>query len=180
MSRSAALGRALAARFLEVIVDEAQDCNPIDLQILRWFREHGLAVTVVADPNQAIYGFRHGDPTNLRELASSYDPANRLNLTGNFRSSPAICALAATLRDRVAPDDSVGETATIREPVHILEYHGVSVPAAIGRKFFQLMETSGIDSGRYRRRARSQDGMASLRIRRRIGRGWRFKCREHS
>jgi len=56
--------------FLEVIVDEAQDCNPLDLQILEWLRGHGLAVTVVADPDQAIYGFRHGDPTNLRQLAS--------------------------------------------------------------------------------------------------------------
>jgi DNA helicase-2/ATP-dependent DNA helicase PcrA len=143
---STALARALAARFLEVIVDEAQDCNPLDLQILRWLREHGLAVTVVADPDQAIYGFRHGDPTNLQELASSYDPANRLNLTGNFRSSPAICALAATLRDRVAPDDSLGESATIREPVHVLEYRGVSVPDAIGKKFLQLMETSGTET----------------------------------
>ncbi len=143
---STALARALAVRFLEVIVDEAQDCNPLDLQILRWLREHGLAVTVVADPDQAIYGFRHGDPTNLRQLASEYDPPNRLNLTGNFRSSPAICALAATLRDRVAPDDSLGENAIIPEPIHILEYPSVSVPDVIGVKFFQLVESSGTDT----------------------------------
>lgn len=143
---STALARALAARFLEVIVDEAQDCNPLDLQILRWLREHGLAVTVVADPDQAIYGFRHGDPTNLRQLATDYDPANRLNLTGNFRSSPAICAVAATLRDRDAPDDSVGETASIRKPIHILEYRGATVPDAIGRKFLQLIGNSEIDT----------------------------------
>jgi superfamily I DNA/RNA helicase len=102
---STALARALAARFLEVIVDEAQDCNPLDLQILRWLREHGLAVTVVADPDQAIYSFRHGDPTNLRQLATDYVPANRLNLTGNFRSSPAAVCL-------VIPPDRGGTNRT--------------------------------------------------------------------
>lgn len=32
--QGAVLGRALAARFLELIVDEAQDCNPVDLEII--------------------------------------------------------------------------------------------------------------------------------------------------
>ncbi len=33
-----ALGRAIAGRFHEVIVDEAQDCNPADLEVLAWLR----------------------------------------------------------------------------------------------------------------------------------------------
>ncbi|CAN7303288.1 hypothetical protein LJR034_001431 [Caballeronia sp. LjRoot34] len=39
-----ALGRALAARFHEVMVDEGQDCDPLDLQILSWLREYGVHV----------------------------------------------------------------------------------------------------------------------------------------
>ncbi|MCA1479850.1 hypothetical protein [Bradyrhizobium sp. NBAIM08] len=37
---------AIAARFYELIVDEAQDCNPLDLQLLTWLRGHGLHVTL--------------------------------------------------------------------------------------------------------------------------------------
>jgi len=141
---SRALGRALAARFEEVIVDEAQDCNPLDCQIIRWLRGNGVTVTVVADPDQAIYGFRHGSPADLRAIANGYDARDRLSLTGNFRSSPSICGVAATLRTRAAPDTSLGETATIAGPAHILTYEGTSVKDVIGRRFCELMQASGI------------------------------------
>jgi DNA helicase II / ATP-dependent DNA helicase PcrA len=143
-SWSRALGRALAARFQEVIVDEAQDCNPLDCQIIRWLRENGITVTVVADPDQAIYGFRHGNPVDLRALADGYDNQDRLRLTGNFRSSPPICRFAATLRSRAVPDRSLGETAEIEEPVHVFIYRGNSVSDAIGHRFCQLVESCGI------------------------------------
>jgi len=142
---SAGLGRALAARFDELIVDEAQDCNPLDLHILEWARFHGLPVTMVCDPDQAIYGFRHGSPGDLRDFSTRYDPENRLSLTGNFRSSPPICAMAATLRDRSAPDVAVGPDANVNHPVHILEYQGRTVPAAIGQEFSRLLHVTGID-----------------------------------
>jgi len=141
---STALGRALAARFQEVIVDEAQDCNPLDCQIIRWLRESGVAVTAVADPDQAIYGFRYGRPSELRAMANEYDSKDRLALTGNFRSSPSICGVAATLRTRATPDVSLGKTAAITEPVHILVYQGTKVPNGIGRRFCDIMQTSGI------------------------------------
>ncbi len=134
------LGEALAARFEEIIVDEAQDCNPFDLALLDWLREHGLSVTVVCDPDQAIYGFRRGnpDPDKLSEFAAKYDNAIRLNLTGNFRSSAPICSIAATLRERADPDEAVGETGGCHTPVQILVYGNAAVPPAIGRAFSAL------------------------------------------
>ena len=137
---SDALGRALAARFQEIIVDEAQDCNPLDLQIIGWLRNHGVAITVVADPDQAIYGFRHGDPDRLLAFAEAYAPDNRLRLTGNFRSAPSICALAATLRDRADPDDSLADTADVDVPVHVLTYQGASVPEGIALRFLKIVK----------------------------------------
>jgi DNA helicase II / ATP-dependent DNA helicase PcrA len=141
---STALGKALSARFQEVIVDEAQDCNPLDCQIIRWLRENSVIVTVVADPDQAIYGFRHGSPADLQAIADGYDAGDRLQLTGNFRSSPSICSLAATLRTRAVPDTSLGETAAIGEPVHVLTYQGSAVSDVIARRFSELMQESGI------------------------------------
>lgn len=143
---AATLGRALSSRFLEMIVDEAQDCNPLDLKILSWLRSCGLPVTVVCDPDQAIYGFRFGDPGKLKDFGAQYDTIDRLPLTGNFRSSKAICALASTLRERSTPDSAVGRDADTIHPIHILEYHGRAVPASVGQKFNQLLEGISVDS----------------------------------
>ncbi len=54
------LSSALAARFREIIVDEAQDCNPADLEIIKWLRDAGISTKVICDPHQSIYEFRGG------------------------------------------------------------------------------------------------------------------------
>jgi AAA domain len=61
-----AVARALRGRFSEIIVDEAQDCNPLDVRLLRYLRDAGLAVCIVADPDQSIYGAT--PPTSTRLL----------------------------------------------------------------------------------------------------------------
>jgi superfamily I DNA/RNA helicase len=108
-----ALARALAARFQEVMVDEGQDCNPLDLQILTWLRAHGVNVTFVCDPDQAIYEFRNGNPQGIQVFKDTYPIASHKELTGNFRSSPAICQLAASLRREGQVDRSLGESAML-------------------------------------------------------------------
>lgn len=99
----------LRSRFYEVIVDEAQDCSVADIAILTAFYHHGIPLVVVADPDQAIYGWKPADPKHLRALRDTI--GNTVVLNGNRRSAPPICALAATLRvgDR-PPDISVVRT----------------------------------------------------------------------
>jgi DNA helicase-2/ATP-dependent DNA helicase PcrA len=141
---SGSLGRAIAARFHEVIVDEAQDCNPLDLQLLTWLRQHGLRVTIVSDADQAIYGFRQGDPTALAMFAQAYGADSRLGFSGNFRSSPAICRCAATLRGRAEPDEALGENASVTLPVYILRYEGNAPPAFVHLQFNNLCQQAEI------------------------------------
>lgn len=141
-----ALGRALAARFHEVMVDEGQDCNPLDLQILSWLRAHGVHVTFVCDPAQAIYEFRNGNPTGIQEFKETYPIESYLGLTGNFRSSPAVCRLAATLRNVAQVDASVGDTANVEHPVLLLTYRGRSPTAMIGQAFLDRVTELNLDS----------------------------------
>jgi len=141
---SASLGRAVAARFHELIVDEAQDCNPLDLKLLTWLRGHGLRVTVVLDTDQAIYGFRQGDPAALGTFSQAYGADNNLELSGNFRSSPAICRCAATLRNRAEPDQALGVNAAVTLPVYVLKYEGNTPPASIHLYFNNLCQQAGI------------------------------------
>lgn len=142
--RGPALAIALAARFYEVMVDEGQDCNPLDLEILSWLRQHGVCITFVCDPDQAIYGFRHGHPNGLRDFQGTYHQNSQHSLSGNFRSSPAICLLAASLRNTGNVDRAVGECADITHPVIVLTYGGNNPNASIGRIFSEQVTVLGI------------------------------------
>jgi DNA helicase II / ATP-dependent DNA helicase PcrA len=144
---AARLGAALRGRFREIVVDEAQDCNPADLDIIKWFRTSGIKVKVVCDPNQAIYAFRGGLTDELLKFAQSFEGKEQLPMSGNFRSSPAICAAISQLRPpatRGAPDKAEGKYKNDATPVYILSYGETSVPASIGVQFQALTATFGI------------------------------------
>lgn len=143
----AVLGPALAARFLELIVDEAQDCNPVDLEIIIWFRAAGIPVKVISDPNQAIYGFRGGVTRELGLFAETFAEAERLPMNGNFRSSRHITKGVVALRApnmRAAIDEALGEHREEPMAVQILSYSGRGVPSTIGAKFQELVAAMGL------------------------------------
>ena len=141
------LGKALATRFKEIFVDEAQDCNPDDLGVVQWLRLSGLVVKVICDPNQSIYQFRGGVTDELQSFAESFEDGDRLPMSGNFRSTPAICAAIVGLRPpsaRGVLDRALGSHKDDPTAVHLLSYGGTSVPAAIGVKFGDLVKSLGI------------------------------------
>lgn len=143
------VGAALGARFREIIVDEAQDCNPADLAIVQWLRNSGISVKVICDPNQSIYEFRGGVTDELLKFADTFGSTDRLPMSGNFRSTPAICAAIVALRPPTAgsnPDQSLGRYRNDPTPVHILSYGGSGVSSVIGSTFRQLAEGLGIPS----------------------------------
>lgn len=138
-----ALGRALSARFSELIIDEAQDSNPDDIRIIEWLAESGIQLTVVWDPDQAIYGFRGSDASAVWELARQHNFEHR-QLTGNFRSSPAICRFAGTLRNSRAADEPIGKYRSLDVPVKLLSYQG-HLSSTIGGYFRDLVVGLGFD-----------------------------------
>lgn len=112
--------RAVAARFCEVIVDEAQDCDESQVEVLGRIREAGARLVLVADVDQAIYEFRRATPGPLRELARTMHP---LGIRGNRRGAPAICAVANSMIPLERADThSVGETKDCDWPVRVIPY----------------------------------------------------------
>lgn len=143
------LGPAFAARFLELIVDEAQDCNPADLEIIAWFRAAGVPIKVISDPNQAIYGFRGGVTQELGQFAETFSAAERLPMSGNFRSSKNITKGVVALRapdKRAMVDEALGEHREEPTAVQILSYSGQRVPSSIGARFQELTAAMGLDA----------------------------------
>lgn len=116
------VGQVLAARFDEVVVDEAQDCSEVEIEVLTWLRESGIPVVTVCDPQQSIYGFRDARPDLLAGFAAGVGPKQ---LTGNFRSTPAICRLAATMRPGRRQDVPLGPHKDDRTPVLVLAHDGL-------------------------------------------------------
>jgi DNA helicase-2/ATP-dependent DNA helicase PcrA len=146
-SFSTKLAKALSARFAEIIVDEAQDCNPADIDVINWLRQAGIATKVICDPNQSIYEFRGGVTDELIKLRNSFRPEDQLKMSGNFRSSNNICKTIARLRlpeEQHAVDDALGATAHDTTPVYFLAYKGNAIPAAIGKQFKELLQQHGL------------------------------------
>jgi superfamily I DNA/RNA helicase len=117
------LSQLLEDRFCEAILDEAQDCSEEDVLLLSLLRDSGVGVVAVGDPDQAIYGFRTQSPEHLPELLESLESGERLD--GNFRSSPAICSLVDSLRDRTGTDTAVGPNSAETTPVLLTSYQRV-------------------------------------------------------
>lgn len=86
------------AELREVLVDEAQDLNPLQHRLLAALCERvgdGPAPTLfcVGDERQSIYGFRHAEVALFADLAERAEREGSLyRVDRNFRSDPAILA----------------------------------------------------------------------------------------
>ncbi len=90
-----AVAAAVADRFRYVLVDEAQDMDPVQLDLLRAVGGH-RQITLVGDDDQAIYAFRGAAVEHL--LALSDDPAmTRVVLRTSHRSHTPILEAAHRL-----------------------------------------------------------------------------------
>lgn len=144
---SARLSAALAARFREIVVDEAQDCNPADIEIINWLRNSGIVTKVICDPHQSIYEFRGGVTEELFELRTTFSPRNQLSMSGNFRSNQNICKAIAAFRssaEQQSRDQSLGPLSIDVTKVHVLHFPGNSIPSSIGQKFNDLLHSHGL------------------------------------
>lgn len=77
--------------FSHLYVDEYQDVSKSDDTIYNTLEMKTRFV--IGDPRQAIFGFRGGDFTMLMDLLTHAEWSS-YGLTTNYRSSPAICAVA--------------------------------------------------------------------------------------
>ncbi|MBF2761006.1 MAG: ATP-dependent helicase [Ectothiorhodospiraceae bacterium AqS1] len=145
---SGMIADVLRGRFCEIIVDEAQDCNPEDLTIITWLRDSGLSVKIVCDINQSIYEFRGGVTKHLLDFSETFPTEQRKKLTGNFRSTPNICKSIAQFRPKSTcgiPDRALGSLNDEGAPVLILSYSDKSVPSSIGTTYTTILEEADID-----------------------------------
>jgi superfamily I DNA/RNA helicase len=136
----AAIAR-LGRRFCEFLVDEAQDCDAPEINILRRLATVSHVV-LVADPDQAIFEFRGGQP----ELFCGYrdellnDNKRFISLNVNHRSTGAICEVISALRAASQGAIEAADRTHHGAPVLVL----AGTPPQQRAKFEQALADAGI------------------------------------
>jgi len=106
-----------------LLVDEYQDTNPAQFRLVRQLAGPAGNVTVVGDDDQAIYGWRGADVTNILSFTAHFSGAHKIVLERNYRSTQPILdaatALARSLTGRAPKrlwtEQRGGELITARE-----------------------------------------------------------------
>jgi superfamily I DNA/RNA helicase len=99
---------ALAHRYPQIVVDEAQDIGSMQVALLELLASAGSEITLIGDPNQAIFEFCGADGSYLRAYPTRTGVVPK-DLTINYRSVPKILNAANSLAHR-------SDTAHRREP----------------------------------------------------------------
>lgn len=83
-----------AGQFSALLVDEFQDCNPVQFRLLQHWSRNSGKLLVIGDPDQSIYGFRGSDPACFSLLREQYPGLQVVKLKTNYRSTPEILSSA--------------------------------------------------------------------------------------
>jgi uncharacterized protein (TIGR00375 family) len=95
LRREPELRTALRERWPAVSVDEYQDIDKPQYELLRQLTAGsppGASLTMIGDPDQAIYGFRGCDVSFFLRFSTDFPAATTVQLTMNYRSAPGIVA----------------------------------------------------------------------------------------
>ena len=92
LEHDAAWAAAVRWRFRHLLVDEAQDLNPMQHRLLELLDAGRGDLYLVGDPAQAVYGFNGADPGLLVDIADRMPGIEIIQLPTNHRSTPQIVA----------------------------------------------------------------------------------------
>jgi len=97
---------AVRWRFRHLLVDEAQDLNPLQHTLIDLLRTGRDDLFLVGDPAQAIYGFNGADPALLVDVETRFPGVEVIRLPVNHRCTPQIVAAGVhvlTVTEQASP-----------------------------------------------------------------------------
>lgn len=96
LRREPRLAAAIARRFPQILVDEAQDIGSFEAALLDVLVKAGSVVSLIGDVHQSIFGFNFATGAYLQEF-SKREGVISLPLSKNYRSLPAIVRFSNAL-----------------------------------------------------------------------------------
>lgn len=142
------VARKYSERFKYVMIDEYQDTNSLQFSLIEALTSTHQNICVVGDDDQAIYGFRGADITNILNFEKQFSNTKVIKLEENYRSTFPILDLAnrvikestqrkeKTMRTKQmegelpklwATGDSDHEAAIVVEEIIKLQSHGIAL-----------------------------------------------------
>lgn len=100
------------AKLRHLMCDEYQDVNPAQEALIRELHDRSETLFVVGDDDQAIYGWRGADVSNIITFRQRYPTASEHTLAINYRSTAAIVRTS----DAFAAAE-LGATRLVKNPV---------------------------------------------------------------
>jgi len=97
---------SLKERHIHLVVDEAQDINPVQEQIINTLVGDSGQLTVVGDHRQSIYGFRGAKVEIIGNMWNEFKDdsgSEVIDLQHNFRSTPRIIDIANKWSETITP-----------------------------------------------------------------------------
>ena len=142
------IANAVAARFDELLLDEAQDTSELQLACLDELRSTARlrSLVLVGDLEQSIFAFQGASAERCRWLADKHG-LRTVALTQNHRCSQLICNVAVHFCERDLPDEAVGPSADCSIEPEVLLYPPDDAVAAV--ELFRLrLADHGADPAR--------------------------------
>jgi DNA helicase-2/ATP-dependent DNA helicase PcrA len=123
---------AVAARFDELLLDEAQDTSELQLACLEVLHKTDAlrSLVLVGDLEQSIFSFQGASAARCAKLATDRG-LDVLKLSENHRSSQLICCVAINFCSRETPDEAVGPHAGCEISPEVMLYPAKDPGAAM-------------------------------------------------
>ncbi|EHU4841146.1 ATP-dependent helicase [Vibrio parahaemolyticus] len=124
LSEQKGLLNALAKRYPHIIIDEAQDLDPLHGVLIEKLISAGVKVSLIGDPNQAIYEFNGANGDFLKDTNEKTDSHLCFPLSKNYRSIKDILDISNTLSgnndkyDRLKAHEGLGAYYVVFDPKH--------------------------------------------------------------
>jgi ATP-dependent helicase/nuclease subunit A len=133
-----------AARWTHLLLDEAQDANPVQWQLLQRLWHPDASLTAVGDAQQGIYGFRGADVRVLGEIRQAIlaRGGEEITLDTTYRMVPGLLASLNGALTRVMPSPTRQRAGAV--PFIPLRPGRTD---SIGQSVFEVMVTEGEHAG---------------------------------
>ena len=149
-------------RFRHLLVDEAQDLNPVQYELLRLLAVGRNDLFLVGDPAQAIYGFNGADPSLLLDVDRHLRGVEIVRIATNRRSTPQIVAAGMHV---LGVSGQRGDAISSRDDGPAVEVRGAGdehAEAVLVARFIATRPSDLLRSGQVAVLARTHEQLATL------------------
>lgn len=112
------VAKKYSERFKYIMIDEYQDTNSLQFALIKALTSTHNNICVVGDDDQAIYGFRGADISNILNFEKQYKDVKVIKLEMNYRSTFPILDLAnQVIKENVNRKDKTMRTTQMEGPL---------------------------------------------------------------